>query len=99
VEIASALVRRWREGVLPAAERDRALAALRADMDALYVVEVSPDVTRLAVELLARQELRAGDAIQLAACLYLAERVGTPVRFVAYDRRLVEAARREGLAT
>lgn len=34
VEIASALVRR-REGVLTSAERDRGLAALREDMDAL----------------------------------------------------------------
>lgn len=58
---------------------------------------MSPDVTRLAIELLARHELRAGDALQLAACVYLAERAGTTVRFVAYDLRLVEAARREGL--
>ena len=61
VEIASALVRRAREGAFSEAARDRALAALAADMTALLVVELTADVAARARELLIRHPLRAGD--------------------------------------
>jgi predicted nucleic acid-binding protein len=96
-EIASAVVRRCREGAFPATERDRALAALQNDFRSLYVAELTPDVSALSVTLLVRYQLRAGDAVQLASCLYLQQRLGRPVQFVAYDTRLAEAARQEAL--
>jgi hypothetical protein len=40
VEIASALMRRWREGAFDARGRDRALQALSRDFGALSVVEI-----------------------------------------------------------
>ena len=97
VEIASALIRRWREGDLSAAERDRALAALAADLAAMNVVELAPEISALAIRLLLRHGLRAGDAVQLASSSYLQRKVGRTVELVAFDRRLVEAAAREGL--
>lgn len=97
VEIASALVRRCREGDLSAEERDRALTALAADLAAMNVIELGPEVSALAVRLLERHGLRAGDAVQLASSAYLQKKVGREVEFLAYDRRLVEAAAREGL--
>ena len=45
VEVASALVRRAREGVFSTAERDRALAAFASDLEAILVVELTEDVT------------------------------------------------------
>lgn len=48
--------------------------------------------------LLLRHPLRAGDAIQLASCLVLRDRAELPVAFLAFDRRLNEAAVREGLS-
>jgi len=97
VEVVSALARRCREGALPAGERDRALEALRRDLATLHVVEITAPVARLGCELLLRHALRAGDALQLAACLFLRDSVGRPVAFLAYDDRLGRAAAAEGL--
>lgn len=97
VEVASALIRRWREGSFGTAERDRALAALVGDLEALTLVEVAPPVASRARRLLERHPLRAGDAVQLASCLLLRDATGGPVAFAAFDGRLNEAARAEGL--
>ncbi len=97
VEVASALVRRAREGAFTAAERDRALASLTHDFAALLIVELTREITADAQALLLRHPLRAGDAVQLAGGLFLQREMGQPLPFVAFDDRLVEAARREGL--
>lgn len=97
VEVASALERRAREGAFSPAERDRALAALGADFPALVVVELTPEIAARARAILQRHALRAGDAVQLASCLYLQEQLGEPVTIVAFDERLLTAARQEGL--
>ena len=98
VEVASALGRRAREGAFSVAERDRALAALETDFAAILVVELTAELTARARNLLQRHPLRAGDAIQLASGLYLKEQLGEEVAFVAFDGRLTEAARREGVS-
>ena len=97
-EIASALARRHREGSLPLAARNRLLAAMRHDVDSLYVVEISPEVSAAAVRILMRHRLRAGDALQLASALTLAGRSDLEIQFVSFDQSLNEAASREGLA-
>ena len=97
VEVASALVRRAREGVFSTAERDRALAAFASDLEAILVVELTEDVTAGATGLLQRHQLRAGDAIQLASSVFLQEQLGETVPFVVFDRRLTDVARLEGL--
>ena len=97
VEVASALTRRCREGAFDASERDRVLAALASDLDALTVVEIVPAVAQSARRLLPRHALRAGDALQLASCLYLREAVGESLAFAAFDDRLSGAAAKEGL--
>jgi len=97
VEIASALVRRSREGAFSQAARDRALAALDADMTALLVVELTAGVVTRARGLLERHPLRASDAIQLASCLYLREALEEDAELVVFDARLAAAARLEGV--
>jgi uncharacterized protein len=97
VEVASALARLAREGAFSVTERDRALAAVEVDFAAILVVELTPEIAAQARTLLQRHPLRAGDAIQLASCLYLQEQLGEEVPLVAFDGRLTEAARREGL--
>jgi predicted nucleic acid-binding protein len=97
VEVASALVRRAREGAFTVEERDRALASLADDFATLIIVEFTPEITADARALLLRQRLRAGDAVQLASCLYLQREMNRPLPFVAFDYRLAEAARHEGL--
>jgi hypothetical protein len=97
VEVASALVRRAREGAFTVDERDRALASLADDFASLIIVEFTPEITANARALLLRHRLRAGDAVQLASCLYLEREMSQPLPFVAFDDRLADAARHEGL--
>lgn len=97
IEVASALNRRHREGILTRPDLDRALAALRADIDSIALVELSAEVAEMALMLLARHPLRTGDSIQLASCLYLQRQLADDVRLLAFDTRLNDAARAEGL--
>ena len=97
VEIASALARRCREGALSRLERDRALAALREDLQAFHVVELSPEVVSTASELLLRHPLRAADAVQLGSALMLGGRLRTAVAFATFDERLAVASQEEGI--
>ena len=97
VEVASALVRRAREGAFTVKERDRALASLADDFATLIIVEFTQEITTNARVLLLRHRLRAGDAVQLASCLYLQREMSQPLPFVAFDDRLADAARHEGL--
>lgn len=96
-EVASALARRCREGAFSTIERDRAFASLRRDLRSIYRVELTSAVTRRSLDLLKRYSLRAADAVQLASCLELREQLALPVLFVAFDRRLCEAAAGEDL--
>ena len=97
VEVASALARRAREGAFSVAERDRALAALADDFATLIIVEFTSEISADARALLLRHGLRAADAVQLASCLYLQREMSQVLPFVAFDDRLTEAARGEGL--
>jgi len=97
VEVASALLRRTRERSLSRSERDRALSALSEDMQSFYVVEFFPEIAKAARKLLLRHTLRASDAVQLASSTHVRESAGESVLFVAFDRRLNEAASGEGL--
>ncbi len=97
VEIASALVRRSREGSISAEQRERAMAVLDADVSAMVVVELTPAIVTRAQMLLRRHTLRAGDAIHLASCLHLQEELQDETTFIAFDDRLIAAARLEGL--
>ena len=98
VEVSSGIIRRAREGAFTIQQRDRMLAALLRDVPALAMVEMTPEITADARTLLLRHPLRAGDAIQLASCLYLQRQLAQPIPMVAFDGRLVQAARAEGVA-
>ena len=97
-EVPSAVVRRWRDGVLPTATRDAALAAFDADAPHFEVVEISPAVTRRARDLLLRHPLRILDSLQLACCLELEFHSRLEIVLFAYDMRLGAAAAAEGVA-
>ena len=95
VEIRSALMRRTYAKQLDAAGHDwasRLFAALSEDW--IESDEYQP-ILAIALDLLTRHPLRAGDAIQLASALVVS---GTPAAlpFVTLDRDLGEAARKEG---
>ena len=58
-----------------------------------------PAVTSRARTLLNACALRASDAIQLASCYHLQEKLGHDVPFVVYDVRLAVVARESGTGT
>lgn len=97
VELTSAVERRARKQVVTRAERRdllRRFAALARTWDEVAELDL---VRRRAVGLLARHPLRAADAGQLAAALTAAEDDAASLTFVCLDRRLSEAAEREGM--
>ena len=97
LELVSAIERRSREGVLRAAERTSALMRVeRVANDAHEVLDVLA-VRMRALPLLARHGLRSADAAQLGAALLVADPDPASLTLVALDRRLAEAATREGL--
>ena len=66
-------------------------------MGSIFLVEVTPAVTRRSCSLLLRHPLRAAGALQLASCLELAAVLPIATRFSAFDQPLLDAAQAEGL--
>jgi predicted nucleic acid-binding protein len=96
LELVSAIERRARERKLTARQRALALARIeRLSKEAHEVSDVAAVRSR-AVPLLARHPLRAADAVQLSAALLVADPDPSSLTVVALDRRLAEAAQREG---
>jgi predicted nucleic acid-binding protein len=97
VEVISAVSRREREGALDAAVAAAAIDRMRRIERACYQVTPSDAVRNRAQRLLRVHPLRAADSLQLAAALTVAGDEPASIRFVTLDRRLLDAARREGL--
>ena len=97
VELASALSRRERDGGLTSAEVTSAIERLRALERGWHEVIPTDALRGRARRLLRVHALRAADSLQLAAALSIAGDDPASVVFVSLDRRLVDAARREGL--
>ena len=96
VECASALDRRARDAAWsPIAERE-ANARLAVLARGWMVVAPSNDLRERAVRLVRVHRLASGDALQLAAALAWAEERPEDHAIVVLDRRLRDAARREG---
>jgi len=97
LELASAIERAVREGRVPASARRPALQRIeRIAADAHEVSDLAA-VRARAIPLVARHPLRAADAVQLGAALLVADPDPSSLTMVVLDRRLAEAAEREGL--
>jgi hypothetical protein len=97
LEMAASIERAAREGRFPPALRQATLArAERIAADAHEVTDLAAVRVR-AVPLLGRHPLRAADAAQLGAALLVADPDPRSLAMVVLDRRLAEAAQREGL--
>ena len=91
-EARAALARKKRESVLDYEQLSRAVSALDAQWRGFLRISVSNLVAYRAGELAGRHALRGFDAIHLASASRLGERYAD-LRFLAFDDRLVEAAR------
>lgn len=97
VELVSALSRRERDGHLDPAVAAAAVDRVRRLERAWHQVTPSDSVRNRAQRLLRVHPLRAADSLQLAAALTVAGDDPASTRFVTLDRRLRDAAQREGL--
>lgn len=91
-ELRAAFGRRHRSGDLDEEEHRRAVMRIDADWRAYLRISVSNAIAYLAGEIAERCALRGFDAIHLASAARIGERFAD-VRFLAFDDRLVEAAR------
>ena len=96
VECQSAVERRRRAGQLSAQEKSRIVRLLEQLAGAWSEVQPSSLLRERAVRLLAQHDLRASDALQLAAALVWAAERPAGRSFVCLDNRLRDAAQREG---
>jgi uncharacterized protein with PIN domain len=97
LELASAIERRAREGLLRPPERAAALRrSQRIADDAHEIVDLAAGRSRGAA-VLARHALQAADAAQLGAALLVADPDPASLTMVVLDRKLAAAAEREGL--
>ena len=100
VEFHSALDRRRRMDDLDEDEAERAVERFNMRFRSAFFRHAVDDQTLdLACALVHRHALRAYDAVQLAACLFILRlRSRETLTFVSADRNLLTAARAEGLA-
>lgn len=96
VEVASAIARKERDAEFTAPQASLALERLHAL--AAHWVEVEPveRVRKLAQRMTRVHQLRAADALQVAAALVAADHDPALVEFVCLDARLAAVAAREG---
>lgn len=98
VEVASALARAARNGMLAPKAAREAFRTFAGEAHALIQIPVSERVLARAQELVWQAGLRGYDAIQLASALTWAERSGRPLTLATFDRRLAAAGQQAGLA-
>lgn len=104
VEVTSAIWRRARMSEFPTFAARRIVDDVAARFAArcfaggpeLAEVVVDERIITSAIRLCAVHDLRAGDAIQLATALVVRDVEPSCTRFQVYDRRLADAAAREG---
>lgn len=93
-EVASALLRRRREGVLPQDEFDRVWGAAQRDVADMTRVPLDEHVERFAFAAMEHGPLRGMDALHIGSAL-----VARVDLFVTADRRQAQVARGLGLPT
>jgi len=96
VECASALARLEREGGIYVTVAADAFERMTQLAGGWYEVEPGDGVREAAVRLLRVHQLRAADALQLAAAVVASEHRPSTLELVTLDEHLAAAARKEG---
>jgi len=96
VECASAIQRRARMGTAKPGDTARSHQRLSELMSACLEISPGERLRDLAARLVRVHDLRAGDALQLAAAIVASENRPETLDLVTLDDRLADAARREG---
>lgn len=97
-EVAAALAKAARMGLVSREAAAKALEAFNADWEHLIRVQMGEPLAARAAALAWEHGLRGYDAVHLAAALVWREMLGEPVTMATYDRELWRGARATGLA-
>jgi predicted nucleic acid-binding protein len=96
-EIAAALAKAARMGVLLPDEAEAALEAFRVEWPDYIRIQITEALVARADSLAWQHGLRGYDAVHLATALTWQDGMGEPVTLATFDRRLWESARQSGL--
>lgn len=96
VECQSAIWNNERRGMIPTVDAEAAQQRLLTMRKLWIEIPPSERIRSIACRFLRVHDLRAADALQLAAAYEAAEERPEDLAFVTNDRRLMAAARREG---
>jgi predicted nucleic acid-binding protein len=96
VECVSAIARQLRHATVELEDANEGYARLEWLAAQWSVIEPSRSIRQHAISLLQTHDLRAADALQLAAAFVAAEGSPSTLEFVCLDDRLTDAARAEG---
>jgi uncharacterized protein len=99
IEARSAICRLRKEKKLTGEQVSAAVDALDGDMRRMIQQPILPPVLEAANIMVERHYLRALDAVQLACAIVARDLMKAPdMRFIASDKELLAAARKEGFA-
>ena len=93
VEVAAAIARVHRMGIISQDDADRALRLFRLEWVSLQRLPINENTVVRADYLACEHNLRGYYAVQLACALIWQEALGLPVTLASFDRGLIQAAR------
>jgi predicted nucleic acid-binding protein len=97
-EVAAALAKAARAGLVTRESAAKALQAFNADWEHMIRLQVSEPLVARAASLAWEHGLRGYDAVHLATALAWREMLGGPVSVATYDRELWRSAQASGLS-
>jgi len=98
-ETLASLYRKQREGNIDGTIIKHLIDSFHDDWASFVRVEVSEELNKTIERLVSAHPLRGFDAIHLASALAVYEHAPEPFLFACFDKRLLEAAKAEGLST
>jgi len=98
-EMYSGFTRKFRENEISKQDYELACSQFEADWDAYLRIELHDEILDISRRLIQTYPLRGFDAIHLASAIHLEKSVELRIRFVAADKRLVDAAKGEGITS
>lgn len=104
VEVAAAIARSERLGLITTAQKQKLFNAFARDSQELFgTLSITDEIIHLGSELTQRWPLRGYDAVHLASAITFNEQISSAglgkITFVSVDKRLLQASIKEGLTT
>lgn len=96
-EVCASFARKLREGNMGKASYSKAWESFLNDWEVFTLVEVREEIFPLIHKLTQTHPLRGADAVHLSSALWVGKEIGQPLRFIASDGLLLNAAVKEGL--